>query len=225
MTAHRLVASPWSRRALVLAGCGSSGGTKRARSGRAGHRTRRRPPPPAGVDEAGRRRARGHRLRPGDQARRGGRAQPGPPAAAGSGTLAVRRTVPLPGDVRHLQLGRPGGPVLVPAESANQIVQVALPGGATTANDVRQQPHDAAEARQRRRRRRQRVRQVDLGRARRQGHPDDRRPQAARRGHRTDGDTVGVVDVGAFTLSTYDLATLTPHRPGARPGRARRTAT
>src|SRR5437588_563177 len=36
-------------------------------------------------------------------------------------TGAVRTRTPLPGFVRHLQLAAPGGPVLVPVESANAL--------------------------------------------------------------------------------------------------------
>ncbi|MBC7630214.1 hypothetical protein [Aeromicrobium sp.] len=61
-------------------------------------------------------------------------------------TLAVRKSVPMPGKIRHLQLARPGGPVLVPSESANQIIEVSLPSGDTRATDVEKQPHDAAGA-------------------------------------------------------------------------------
>ena len=45
-------------------------------------------------------------------------------------TGGSRQRVPLPGAVRHLQLAKPGGPVLVPVESANALVRVDLPGGA-----------------------------------------------------------------------------------------------
>ena len=55
----------------------------------------------------------------------------------------VRRRVPLPGAPRHLRLARPGGPVLVPAESGDALVQVALPGGAAQATQVGDGPHDA----------------------------------------------------------------------------------
>ncbi len=60
-------------------------------------------------------------------------------------TLAVRATVALPGSVRHLQLAAPGGPVIVPVESANELLQVSLPGGVITATTpVGHQPHDAS---------------------------------------------------------------------------------
>jgi DNA-binding beta-propeller fold protein YncE len=59
----------------------------------------------------------------------------------------VIRRVPLPGAVRHLQLGRPGGPVLVPVESANVLVRVDLPGGRAEPRIVTGTvPHDASEA-------------------------------------------------------------------------------
>ncbi len=48
---------------------------------------------------------------------------------------------------RHLSLARPGGPVLVPAEKAGKLVEVALPSGRTRDIRVGRQPHDAAAAR------------------------------------------------------------------------------
>ncbi len=39
----------------------------------------------------------------------------------------VTARVPLPGSVRHLQLAAPGGPILVPVETANALVRVDLP--------------------------------------------------------------------------------------------------
>lgn len=123
-------------------------------------------------------------------------------------TLAVRQTVALPGSVRHLQIGKPGGPVLVPAESAKQLVQVALPGGMTHANDVGKQPHDAAEAPNG---------DIVVGNEFSKSISIIRNGKVIKTiadlkqpgGVIADGDTVGVVDVGAFTLSTYSLATLT----------------
>lgn len=59
-------------------------------------------------------------------------------------SLLVRRSVPLPGRARHLQLAAPGGPVLVPAEDAGRLVEVSLPDGAVTVSvPVGKQPHDA----------------------------------------------------------------------------------
>jgi DNA-binding beta-propeller fold protein YncE len=42
-------------------------------------------------------------------------------------------SVPLPGVVNHLSLVRPGGPVLAPVPSANQVVEIAIPTATTTA--------------------------------------------------------------------------------------------
>lgn len=62
-------------------------------------------------------------------------------------TGAVTTRVPLPGFVRHLQLARPGGPVLVPVESANALVRVDLPGGRAEPQIITGTvPHDASEA-------------------------------------------------------------------------------
>jgi DNA-binding beta-propeller fold protein YncE len=59
----------------------------------------------------------------------------------------VTRRVPLPGFVRHLQLAKPGGPVLVPVESGNALIRVDLPGGAAEPQIVTGTvPHDASEA-------------------------------------------------------------------------------
>lgn len=60
-----------------------------------------------------------------------------------SGRL-VRR-VSLPGSPRHLQLAAAGGPVLVPAENADALIQVDLPGGNVHSTPVLRQPHDATE--------------------------------------------------------------------------------
>lgn len=62
-------------------------------------------------------------------------------------TLVVQQSVALPGHARHLQLAAPGGPVLVPAEDARRLLEVALPGGAIVASvPVGEQPHDAGPA-------------------------------------------------------------------------------
>lgn len=59
----------------------------------------------------------------------------------------VTGRVPLPGFVRHLQLAKPGGPVLVPVESANALVRVDLPAGHSESQIVTGTvPHDASEA-------------------------------------------------------------------------------
>jgi DNA-binding beta-propeller fold protein YncE len=58
----------------------------------------------------------------------------------------VTGRTPLPGSVRHLQLAAPGGPVLVPVESANALVRVELPSGrADPPITVGTGPHDATQ--------------------------------------------------------------------------------
>jgi DNA-binding beta-propeller fold protein YncE len=62
-------------------------------------------------------------------------------------TGAVTGRTPLPGHARHLQLAAPGGPVLVPVESANALVRVNLPDGhAQPPIFTGTSPHDAAQA-------------------------------------------------------------------------------
>ena len=62
-------------------------------------------------------------------------------------SLAVTRRIPLPGSARHLELAAPGGPVLVPVETANALVEVQIPGGAAAPPIVTgTSPHDAAAA-------------------------------------------------------------------------------
>jgi hypothetical protein len=56
----------------------------------------------------------------------------------------VRERVPLPARARHLALAKPGGPVLVPAEEADALVQVSLPGGRTRTTAVGDFPHSVA---------------------------------------------------------------------------------
>lgn len=118
-------------------------------------------------------------------------------------TLDVRSSVELPGKARHLQIA--GDRVLVPTETADTLVQVSLPGGEVRfSTKVARYPHDAAGARG-----------GDVVVANefagsislvRDGTvvasvEDLEQPG----GVLVDGDIVAVVDVGAFTLSTYDL--------------------
>lgn len=64
---------------------------------------------------------------------------------ADTGDITAR--TPLPGAVRHLQLAAPGGPVLVPVESANALVRVDLPGGQANPEIITGTvPHDASQA-------------------------------------------------------------------------------
>ncbi|HEY0807296.1 MAG TPA: YncE family protein [Pseudonocardiaceae bacterium] len=62
-------------------------------------------------------------------------------------TGQVTARVPLPGHLRHLQLAKPGGPVLVPDENSDALLTVTLPAG-TLASRVHTgvSPHDATEA-------------------------------------------------------------------------------
>lgn len=55
------------------------------------------------------------------------------------------RTVGVPAAARHLGLAGPGGPVLVPAETANELVRVTVPRGRVSAVQVGAHPHDAAQ--------------------------------------------------------------------------------
>jgi DNA-binding beta-propeller fold protein YncE len=75
-----------------------------------------------------------------------GLANPDRLALVDGGDGRVVRRVSLPESPRHLGLARPGGPVLVPAERAGLLVEVALPSGRTRAVGVGEQPHDAAGA-------------------------------------------------------------------------------
>lgn len=66
-------------------------------------------------------------------------------------TGRVERRVTLPESPRHLQLAAPGGPVLVPAERADTLVEVSLPRGETrSSTQVGDFPHDATAAGERR---------------------------------------------------------------------------
>lgn len=58
-------------------------------------------------------------------------------------TYAVKRTLEVPGKVRHLQVSAPGGDVLVPSETANTLYQLPLDGGAVLKTKVPEHPHDA----------------------------------------------------------------------------------
>ena len=56
----------------------------------------------------------------------------------------VRKRVRIPSAPRHLDVAEPGGPVLVPAEDANAVVEVSLPDGETRTTKVGENPHDVA---------------------------------------------------------------------------------
>ncbi|HEX4190513.1 MAG TPA: YncE family protein [Marmoricola sp.] len=58
-------------------------------------------------------------------------------------TLALTRSIALPGKARHLTDAAPGGPVLVPDETADELIEVSLPSGSTRVTKVGQHPHNA----------------------------------------------------------------------------------
>jgi len=121
-------------------------------------------------------------------------------------TLAMRLSIPLAGTVRHLQLAGPGGPVLTPLESAGYLVETALPTGIQRSTRVGKQPHDATAAANG---------QIVVGNEFSQSLSilQDGVVRRTLTGVRQpggvvgDGTTVAVVDVGAFTVSTFDLTT------------------
>lgn len=121
-------------------------------------------------------------------------------------TMTLVRSVPLPGTVRHLQLAGPGGPALVPVESAQQLIEVSLPGGQTRSTRVGKQPHDAAAVAGG-----QYVVGNEFGHSIsfvRDGQILKTVSEVRQPGSIVgDGGTVAVVDVGAFTVSTFDVAT------------------
>lgn len=123
-------------------------------------------------------------------------------------TLETKRSVPLPGKVRHLQVSEPGGSVLVPVESANQILEVSLDDGSVRATDVERQPHDAAASANG---------DVLVGNefsgsmsVVREGRViktfDDLLQPG---GVVTDGNTAAVIDVKDYSVTTYDIETMT----------------
>ncbi len=125
-------------------------------------------------------------------------------------TGQVSGQVPLPGVLRHLQLAGPGGPVLVPDESSNSLLQVALPAG-----PVRSQvltgisPHDANQAPN------GTIFVANEGggtvvavRDNQVVHTFTDVTQPAGLAHV--GNVVGLLDVRENTLTFYDATTLTP---------------
>jgi DNA-binding beta-propeller fold protein YncE len=131
---------------------------------------------------------------------------PGRLALVNIKTHAVR-TVTTPGGARHLNLAKPGGPLLFPSESKNALYELALPSGKVLSRvPAGKQPHDA-------------VRSGDeiffsdevggyLGvvRAGKQVRKLDKPVQPG--GVNVAGGRVAVVDVQANTLDVYDIKTL-----------------
>jgi DNA-binding beta-propeller fold protein YncE len=126
---------------------------------------------------------------------------------ADSGTVVGR--TPLPGSVRHLALAAPGGPVLVPVETANALVGVDLPSGqAQPAITTGASPHDAAAA----------ANGVVFVANERGGTVAVLRGEQVVKvftdavqpaGTAASGTTVGVIDVRKNDLTTYDADALT----------------
>ncbi|MDP9116547.1 MAG: YncE family protein, partial [Actinomycetota bacterium] len=121
--------------------------------------------------------------------------------------LSMVRSVLLPGSVRHLQAGAPGT-VLVPVESSNQLDVVTLADGSQSLTSVGRQPHDAAA-----------VGGGDVVVGNEFGHSiafvhngavgatiSDVQQPGGIVGY---GATVAVIDVNGYTVSTYDVATMT----------------
>lgn len=121
----------------------------------------------------------------------------------------VVRDVELPASPRHLQLAAPGGPVLVPAESADSLVQVSLPEGEITAETtVGTSPHDAAAAPDGR---------IFVGNEYGdnvsvvEGDSETEKIETAQHPGGvavTDDGLVGVVSVGELSLEVFDASTL-----------------
>lgn len=120
---------------------------------------------------------------------------------------AVRERVRLPSGARHLEIAGPGGPVLVPAEDADALVQVSLPDGRTlSTTEVGDFPHDAAFAGGR-------VYTADefgsTVTAVEGGESVEQMPVDVQPGNVVVvGDQLAVVSVRAYTLTLLDLETL-----------------
>lgn len=118
-------------------------------------------------------------------------------------TGAVRAEVELPGHARHLQLAGPGGPVLVPAENSDTFVAVSLPDGEVTETAVGDYPHDATTVGDRTLVADERGGTLSVLDGEDVVHTFDDAQQPG--GLTAVGDLAAVVDVGAFTVATYDL--------------------
>lgn len=125
---------------------------------------------------------------------------------ARAGTVAGR--VELPGAVRHLQLAGPGGPVLVPVESADALLGVELPSGdIVPRTPTGRFPHDATAAAN------GTVFVTNefggsLTVVRDGAVADTLTDQTQPGGVAAAGDFVGVIDVRQNDLTAYDTATL-----------------
>ena len=119
-------------------------------------------------------------------------------------SLRVRRSVPLPGKVRHLQV-TDGGMVLVPSEQADELIEVDPDEGVVGRTAVARYPHDAAAAAN-----------GDIVVAEEFGgsaavlrdgkiiHRFDDLTQPG--GVIADGDIAVIIDVEALSITSYDLS-------------------
>lgn len=205
---------------LALAGCGGDAGDDAARV-EPGRKAAEQPYPPRAAEPG---RAGPPRRRPaGRIVAVGGRAE-GVVADGASGRVAVavqepaelvvldtrsgsrRARVPLPAAPRHLELSRPGGRVLVPAEESDSLVAVDVETGEATETRVGDHPHDVAFVDGRSYTADEfgsTLTEVVRGRRGRQV-PVDAQPG----GVLAVGDRVGVVSVRAYTFELFDPATL-----------------
>lgn len=119
------------------------------------------------------------------------------------------RNVKLPESARHLDLASPGGPVLVPAEGSDTLVQVSLPEGEITSQTpVGNFPHAAAAAPNGRifvaNEKASTVSVVEGGREIREIEAPFKPGGVAA----TNDGLVGIVGVRSLTLEVYDADTL-----------------
>ena len=124
-------------------------------------------------------------------------------------SLAVKKAIPLPGKARHLTDAKPGGPILVPDETADQLIEINLPDGATRTTPVGHHPHNSVGEPN-----------GDTLVANEFSHSISRVRNGVvvttARGVRqpgglvVDADVVGAVDVHDFAVETFDRTTLKP---------------
>lgn len=129
-------------------------------------------------------------------------------------THRVRREVPLPGTVRHVGLARPGGPFLVPVESANSLLEVDPRTGATRTTKVGDYPHDATAVGER-------IFTADEFGSTMSVVRDGRRvgqvPVDAQPGNVVAvGDQVAVIAVRSYTVELYDATVDAPRGGGSQ---------
>lgn len=122
-------------------------------------------------------------------------------------TLAGKKSIPLPGKARHLTNAADGGPILVPDETADQLIEINLPSGTTRVTAVGHHPHNSTSEPN-----------GDILVANEFSHsisrvrdgkvvttvPGVRQPG----GLVVDGDIVAAVDVHDFAVQTFDRTTL-----------------